>query len=191
MARPVVATKPAAIPLRRQITWWVLVLPAAMIVALATNNLDLLDYTHVLSGALWTGADLLLGFIIGPVIRRLTPEQRKAVVQYLTPRTRIYIPDVALTPATAGWFLANRLGFWPGSPDRDWIIAALVVTTILAVQGLGIILPNNVRILRELQREQPNTDRISRLNRVNLMLAGIQGALQVLIIFIMAHLVMG
>jgi hypothetical protein len=52
------ATKTTAVPLRRQITWWVLVLPAAMVVALATGNLDLLDYTHVLSGALWTGADL-------------------------------------------------------------------------------------------------------------------------------------
>jgi hypothetical protein len=191
MARPMAATKATAVPLRRQITWWVLVLPAAMIVALATGNLDLLDYTHVLSGALWTGADLLLGFIIGPVIRRLTPEQRKAVVQYLTPRTLLYMPVVALTTGTAGWYLANRLGFWPASPDRDWIIAALVVTTILAVQGLGVILPNNVRILRELQREEPNTDRISRLNRTNLVLAGVQGALQVLIIFIMAHLVMG
>lgn len=191
MARPMAATKATAVPLRRQITWWVLVLPGAMIVALATGNLDLLDYTHVLSGALWTGADLLLGFIIGPVIRRLTPEQRKAVVQYLTPRTLLYMPVVALTTGTAGWYLANRLGFWPASPDRDWIIAALVVTTILAVQGLGVILPNNVRILRELQREEPNTDRISRLNRTNLVLAGVQGALQVLIIFIMAHLVMG
>jgi hypothetical protein len=191
MARAAADVKLAPVPLRRQITWWVLVLPAAMTVALVTGNLDWLDYTHVLSGALWTGADLLLGFIIGPVLRRLTPDQRKAVVQYLVPRTLLYMPVVALTTGTAGWFLANRLGFWPNSPDRDWIIGALVVTTILAVQGLGIILPNNVRILNELQREQPNTDRITRLNRVNLRLAGVQGALQVLIIFIMAHLVMG
>ena len=59
-----------------QLTWWVLVLPAAMIVALAAQNTFLLNYTHVLSGVLWTGADLFLGFILGPVMRRLDPLQR-------------------------------------------------------------------------------------------------------------------
>ncbi len=190
------AENPKAVPAAnggwaRQMTWWVLVLPAAMGVALATGNVYLLDYTHVMAGALWTGADLLLGMIVGPVMRRLSPEQRQAVIGYLTPRTLLYMPVVAFTTGTAGWFLANRLGFWPDSPDRGWIIGALVVTTVLAIQGFGVILPNNVRILRELQRPQPDGRRIGRWNRTNLVLAAVQGGLQVLIIVIMVRLALG
>jgi uncharacterized membrane protein len=176
----------------RQLTWWALALPAAMGVALATHSVYLLDYAHVMSGVLWTGADLFLGFILGPVMRRLTAQQRRAVITYLVPKTLLYMPAVAFTTGTAGWFLSNWMGLLaPASPDRNWVLAALVITTILAVQGFGIILPNNFRMLREMGSVEPNVDRIIRLNRVNLRLAGIQGALQVIIILVMAHLAVG
>ena len=175
-----------------QLTWWILVLPVALLVALATRNFYLLDYTHVLSGALWTGADLFLGFILGPVMRRLDPLQRKAVITYLVPRTLLYMPVVALTTGTAGWFLAT----WEGllldtNPIRPWVFVALAIIAVLTVQGLGILLPNNLRIYRELQRPQPDIARISRINRTNLFLSGIQGVFQVLIILVMAHLRVG
>jgi hypothetical protein len=175
-----------------QLTWWILVLPAAMIVALAAHSTFLLDYTHVLSGALWTGADLFLGFILGPVMRRLDPLQRKAVITYLVPRTLLYMPVVALTTGTAGWFLSDWQGLLlPENPMRPWVFGALAIIFILTVLGMGILLPNNLRIYRELQRPQPNIERISRINRTNLALSGIQGAFQVLIILVMAHLAVG
>jgi hypothetical protein len=176
-------------PLWRQMTWWVLALPAVMFVALIIESRYLLNYTHVLAGALWTGADLFLGFIIGPVMRRLSPEHRKAVVMYLVPKTLLYMPVVAFTTGTAGWFLANWLGFLlPGHPNRTWIFLALVIITILTVQGLGILLPNNIRIYRELQKAQPNLPRIFRLNRINIVISGFQGVMQVAIILVMARL---
>lgn len=172
-----------------QLTWWVLVLPAAMVIALAAGNLFLLNFTHVLSGALWTGADLFLGFILGPVMRRLDPLQRKAVITYLVPRTLLYMPVVALTTGTAGWFLSDWLGLLlPDNPLRIWVLVALGLIFLMTVQGLGILLPNNLRIYRELQHPQPNVERISRINRTNLTLSGLQGVLQVLIIMVMAHL---
>ncbi len=175
-----------------QLTWWVLLLPAMMIAALATRSFYLLDYTHVLSGALWTGADLFMGFILGPVMRRLEPPQRKAVISYLVPRTLLYMPVVALTTGTAGWFLATWAGFLlADSPMRPWVFVALAIITLLTVQGLGVLLPNNLRIYRELQRPQPDIARISRINRTNLMLSGVQGVFQVLIILVMAHLTVG
>ncbi|MCL6564666.1 MAG: hypothetical protein K6U87_16855 [Firmicutes bacterium] len=126
------------------------------------------------------------------MLRRLSPSERTAVSQYLVPRTILYLPVAALTTSTAGWYLAAWFGFLaPGNANRPWIVAALAITTVLTVQGLGILLPNQVRIWRELQREQPDSDRIWRLNRVNLRLAGVQGALQVMIRLVMAHLVVG
>ncbi len=183
------ASAPVAASIWSQLTWWILVLPAAMIVALAVHNTFLLDYTHVLSGALWTGADLFLGFIVGPVMRRLDPLQRKAVITYLVPKTLLYMPIVALTTGTAGWFLSDWLGLLsPDNPLRVWVFVALAMILIMTVQGLGILLPNNLRIYRELQRPQPDIERISRINRTNLMLSGVQGVFQVLIILVMAHL---
>jgi uncharacterized membrane protein len=189
-ARPTSA--PVAASLWSQMTWWILALPAAMIVALAVHSVYLLDYTHVLSGALWTGADLFLGFILGPVMRRLEPPQRKAVITFLVPRTLLYMPVVAITTGTAGWFLATWEGFLDSSsPMRLWVFAALAIIAILTVQGLGVLLPNNLRIYRELQRPQPDIARVVRINRTNLVLSGIQGVFQVLIILVMAHLAVG
>ncbi len=178
--------------LTRQLTWWVLVLPAAAAVALATRSIFLLDWAHVMSGAMWTGSDLFLGFILSPVMRRLTPDQRRAVIAWLVPRTLLYMPVLAATTGTAGWYLAVRLGLLaPGSPERLWVFLALGVLAVLTVQGLGILLPNSLRIYLELRRPQPDMGRILRLNRINLRLSGVQGLFQVGIILIMAHFVTG
>jgi len=186
---PKTASVPATPSLVSQLTWWVLVLPAAMIVALVAQNTFLLNYTHVLSGVLWTGADLFLGFILGPVMRRLNPLQRKAVITYLVPRTLLYMPVLALTTGTAGWYLSNWQGLLlPENPMRSWVFGALAIIFILTIQGMGILLPNNLRIYRELQRPEPNIERILRINRTNLALSGVQGVFQVLIILVMAHL---
>lgn len=176
----------------QQMTWWVIVFPVLMGVAMVLHNLYLLDYTHVLSGALWTGADLFLGFIVAPVMRRLDPERRRAVVEYLVPKTLLYMPVIALTTGTAGYAMATWLGMLtPGSPDRIWVAGALLVTLILAVVGLGILLPNNLRIWLEFHRPSPDVERIMRLNRVNLALSGMQGVFQVIVILIMTHLAVG
>ncbi len=142
-----------------------------------------------MSGALWTGADLFLGFILGPVMRSLAPEQRRAVITWLVPRTLLYMPVLALTTGTAGWYLAVRLGMLvQGNPARPWVFIALFVLGVLTVQGMGILLPNSLRIYRELRRAEPDMARVLRLNRVNLSLSGLQGLFQVAIILVMARL---
>lgn len=142
---------PAAKPLVRKLTWWVLVLPLVMFYALVAHSLYWLNWAHVISGVLWTGTDIFMGFFIGPVLRRLAPDQRKAVIQWLVPKTMLYLPVLAFTTGTAGWYLAGWLGMLaPGSPQRPWIFAALVVITILALTGFGFLLPNSIRTYLEL-----------------------------------------
>jgi uncharacterized membrane protein len=163
-----------------------------MIVALAGTNFFLLNWIHVLSGALWTGADMFMGFMLGPVMRKLEPAQRAAVVAYLVPRTMLYFPMVSLTTSTAGWFLASKLGYlMPASPQFGWAVAALVIVTLLTIQGLGIFLPNSIRMYLELKKAQPDRERIGRLARINFSLAGLQGVFQVAIIVVMSHFVAG
>lgn len=179
-------------PLVRKLTWWILILPIIMFIAMAIHSPYWLNWAHVLSGVLWTGTDIFMGFFVGPILRRLTPEQRTAVINWLVPKTMLYLPVLAFTTGTAGWFLSSWLNMLaPGSPSRMWIFAALIVITILALTGFGFLLPNSIRTYLELQKSQPNLEKVFRLNRRNNMLAGVQGVFQVVIILIMSHLVMG
>ena len=98
-------------PLWRQLTWWTLAFPVVMIVAIARHDIYLLNWIHVLSGALWTGADLFMGFILGPTLRMLDISARTALIAYLVPRTLLYFPMVSLTAGTTGWFLVDWFGF--------------------------------------------------------------------------------
>lgn len=187
-----VARRETSDSLPRQLTWWALVLPLIMLVALARHDVRLLNWIHVLSGILWTGADIFLGFILGPVLRRLEIPQRTAVIAHLVPRTLLYFPAVSLTTGTAGWFLASWLGMTvPGSAQFPWIIGALILITLMTILGLGIMTPNSVRIWLELQKPEPNRTLITGLNRYNIINAAVQGVMQVAIVIVMARLTLG
>ncbi len=177
-------------PLWRQLTWWTLVFPVVMIVAIARHDFYWLNWIHVLSGALWTGADLFMGFIIGPVLRRLDIDSRIAVISWLVPRTLLYYPILAATTGTAGWYLSDWLGFLstPG-PNHDLVVMALVLIAAMTALGLGILLPNSLRVWFELRRPAPDREWIVRINRYNIWLAGTQGVMQIAIILVMAKFV--
>jgi hypothetical protein len=161
-----------------------------MVWALAAHNVFWLNWVHVLAGALWTGSDLFMGFIIGPVMRRLDMPQRVAVVACLVPRTLLFFPAVSLTTGTAGWFLVAWFGWLtPGGAQFPWIVGSLTLVTLMTVQGLGIMLPNSLRIWFELRKPEPRRELMVGLNRINLIVAGSQGLMQVAIIVIMAHFV--
>ncbi len=175
------------LPLWRQLTWWTLAFPLVMIVAIARHDIFLLNWIHVLSGALWTGADLFMGFILGPVLRMLDIRARTELIAYLVPRTLLYFPMVSLTAGTTGWFLADWFGFATSTGTVYYLVLlSLVLVAVMTVMGLGFLLPNSLRIWRELRRPEPNRERIVRINRINIWLAGTQGLLQIAIIFVMA-----
>jgi uncharacterized membrane protein len=183
---------PAPVSLQRQLAWWIVALPLVMTYAIVAHSLPVLNWVHVLSGILWTGADLFLGFIIGPVMRRLEPPQRAAVIAYLVPKTLLYFPVASLTTSTAGWYLASWLGWTsPVNPEFPWIVAALTLVTLMTIVGLGIMLPNNLRIWMELRAPEPDRSFVIRLNRINIRVAAAQGLMQVAIVVVMSHFVVG
>jgi hypothetical protein len=97
---------------------------------------------------------------------------------------------LALTTGTAGWYLATWFGFiaTPGAM-HDLVIISLALIAAMTVMGLGILLPNSVRIWIELRRPAPDRERIVRINRFNIWLAGTQGVMQIAIILVMAKFV--
>jgi hypothetical protein len=102
-----------------------------MVLAIQYGSDWLLNFLHVMTGALWTGIDLFMGFVVEPVLKRLPLDARRAVISGLVPRTLFLMPTVSIITSTTGWFLAKRMGFLDvGYPEFHWVIAALVIVTI-------------------------------------------------------------
>ncbi len=172
--------------------WWVAAAFGATFVAMASKNLWALNFVHVMAGVLWTGIDLFMGFVLGPIQRRLDFAARRAVVTRLMPRMLFLMPTLAAITGWAGTTLASRLGFFDlHYPEIGWVVAALVVLAILTLQGFAVMLPTNVRVCIEIAKEDPDLDMIARRMRIYVRATAIQGLMQVTMIVIMARFATG
>tara|TARA_R110000868_G_scaffold99535_6_gene273926 strand:- start:321 stop:905 length:585 start_codon:yes stop_codon:yes gene_type:complete len=171
---------------------WVFVALGAMATAILWGNDWALRYVHVASGILLTGADILFGFVVGPVIRSLSFDARRAFSLKMLPKTLFIMNTLGIMAPTSGWFLAVRMGYLDlDYPEFWWVVAALAISGILAIQGLGLLLPANLRAYLELRKETPDPERIKRFMRTYFMTLGSQGIFQVLIIVIMVKFATG
>ena len=118
----VVAVKTAESFIRWRYLPWASAAIALMIAAILADNFWFLDYVHVFSSLLWTGIDLFMGFVLGPILRRLDLPARREIMRRLTPRTLFLMPTVSIISGTSGWFLAVKLGYtgWNGRPTAGW-----------------------------------------------------------------------
>ena len=172
--------------------WYVAAALAAMIAAIVAGNIWFLDWVHVMSGVLWTGIDLFMGFVVGPILRRVDVPVRREIITRLTPVTLFLLPTLSVVTGTSGWFLAVDLGFtalpWP---QFGWIAAALVLVTLMTIQGLGYLRPTSVRVCLELQKPEPDGPKIGRMMSRFYYVVASQGLMQVAIIVVMARLATG
>jgi hypothetical protein len=157
----------------------------ALIAALLSGSLLLLNYVHVLTGGTWTGIDLFMGLVMSRVMRSLSPQSRAEIINKLVPMMLFFMPALASVAITGGIYLANHEGL---SFFSTPIITAIIIVAILSVQGFGLILPNEVRILLELRKTNPNTEKVVKLGMRNIYFAGSQTIFQIAIIFVMAYI---
>jgi hypothetical protein len=171
---------------------WVALALAALAAAVAIDNLWLLNFIHVMAGVLWTGIDLFMGFVIGPILRRAPFAARRAIVLRLMPKTLFLLPTLATITTTAGWFHARDLGLlevpWPA---YAWVLASLVIVAVLTVQGFAVLLPANLLVYFEMRKAAPDGARIGRLMQRYIYAVASQGVMQVAIILVMARFVTG
>ncbi|WP_425433299.1 hypothetical protein [Haloarcula rubra] len=215
---------------------------AALTYATTTASVQHHTYVHVMAGVLWTGTDIFIGAILGPVVGSLDEQQSAAVFEKLTPKTAFFLPSMAFLTIASGLALALRLGVFT-NPDpwlalftaanlipvllllgwrlnawSDWrwrlpfavatvgslawvattvgqfrmtepaIAVALVLVTVLSVQGFGFLMPGEIRIYREMTSAAPDAGIISAIGRQNAMLGGVQGLVQLLLIADMVYL---
>ena len=168
--------------------WCGLAAIAVMIIAILIGNLWFLDFVHVFSSLLWTGIDLFMGFVLGPILRRVDLSVRREIVRRLTPRTLFLMPTVSIISGTTGWFLAVQLGYtaldWPA---YGWVAAALILVTLMTIQGLGFLTPVNVYVCLQLQKREPDMGKISSWMRWYFYAVALQGLMQVAIIVVMTR----
>ena len=194
MADTIIAASPARVgaPLRPAYIAAAVAALVAMIAAILGSSLWFLNFVHVMAGSLWTGIDLFMGFVIGPVLRKVSLDTRRAMIAGIIPRTLVLMPTLSAITSTAGWFLAMRLGFLDlGYPQFWWVIAALAIVSVLTVQGLGYLLPMNLKLYFEIQKPAPDPAKLQRWMRTYVRVVGIQGVMQVAIIIVMARFATG
>ncbi len=173
--------------------FWVAIGLGLMVVAINVTQYEWpLRFVHVASGVLLTGADILMGFVIGPTLRKLDFETRRRFTQNLLPKTLFIFTPLGIVAPTSGYYYASRLGYMDlGYPEFYWILAALAVSAVLAIQGLFILLPTNVRAYLETRKPEPDHAKITRMMRLYFVVVASQGLMQVAIVTIMVHMAIG
>lgn len=98
-------------------------------------SVEVHTYVHVMAGLLWTGTDLFIGAVLGPVIGGLDEEESAAVFTRLTPKTTFFLPAMALLTIGGGITLAQRLGYFPNS--EPWLALFTAANLIPALLLAG------------------------------------------------------
>jgi hypothetical protein len=160
-----------------------------LIVAIATNSLWALDFFHVGGGGLWTSIDLFLGFVVGPILGKMSVQSRIEFTTRFMPKMLLIMPTLVAMTLGAGFQLARHLGNLDVAyPHHGWLVASYVIVAVMAVIALGLLEPANLAVLFELKKPRPNGERIGRLMKIFIYTAGVTGALQIATIVIMTFL---
>jgi hypothetical protein len=164
----------------------------AVIAAIAANKLWPLAFLHFVGGASWTIIDLFLGFILGPIMGRLSIPARIEFTTRLMPKMAIIMPTIVTATLAAGWQLGVHLGTVQSNYyNHAWTVASFIVVGIMAVIALGLLEPANIAVLVELKKPQPNPAVIEKLMKRFIYTAGATGLMQVATLVIMTKLTVG
>lgn len=159
-----------------------------VVVAIAGNWQWALVFCHVVGGGLWTGIDLFVGLVIGPILGRLSIPARAEFSAKFMPKMVIIMPTVVMMTLATGFQVARKLGnLYVKSPNHSWLIVSFCVVGIMAVIALGILQPANIAVLFEMNKPVPNGERIGRLMNRFIYTAGITGLMQIATLIIMTR----
>ena len=148
-----------------------------------------LMFNHVVGGGLWTGIDLFVGLVIGPILGRLSIPPRAEFSARFMPKMVIIMPTVVMMTLATGFQVARFSGnLAASSPNHAWLIVSFCVVGVMAVIALGVLEPANIAVLFEMNKPVPNGERIGRLMRRFIFTAGVTGVMQVATLIIMTRL---
>lgn len=159
-----------------------------VIYAIASNSMWALMLAHVGGGGIWTAVDLYVGLIIGPILGGLSPPARAEFASKFMPKMVLLMPTLVMMTLAAGFQVAINYGnLFPGSMNRSWLIASMVVVGIMAIIALGILEPANIAVLFEMKKREPDGEVIEHLMKRFVYTAGVTGLMQVATLLIMTR----
>ena len=91
-------------------------------------------FVHVMAGVLWTGIDVFMGMVVGPVVGGLDEESASEFFGRFTPKTSFLLPTVATVAIFSGITLAIRTELLP-TPN-----AWLALFTLVNVPGALLLI---------------------------------------------------
>jgi hypothetical protein len=161
-----------------------------VVVAITRDSRWGLVFCHVVGGGLWTAIDLFVGFVIGPIIGRMSIPARIEFSTRFMPKMLLLMPTIVTMTLAAGFQLARQDGFLDTSnPRHGWVVASFFVVGVMAVIALAYLEPANVAVLFELRKPQPDGRVVDKLMKRFVYTAGITGVMQVATLVIMTRLV--
>jgi hypothetical protein len=92
-------------------------------------------YVHVMAGVLWTGIDLFMGLVLGPVLGGLAVDARADVFRRFTPKMTFLMPALALVTIGGGLTLAVELGTFPHAAPWMAITSTAIMLPALLLVG--------------------------------------------------------
>lgn len=162
---------------------------AFLIVAIAANWQWALMFYHVAGGGLWTGVDLFVGFVVGPILGRMSIPARAEFSSKFMPMMVLIMPTLVVITLASGFQVAFGLGnLDPTSVNHGWLVASFIVVGVMATVALGFLEPANIAVLFEMNKPRPNGEVISMLMRRFIYAAGITGVMQVATLLIMTRI---
>ena len=162
---------------------------ALLVVSIAGNWLWALDFFHIVGGGRWTGIDLFVGFVVSPIIGRMSVPARIEFSSRFMPKMLLLMPTLVTMTLASGWQLARHLGnLQAGYPQHGWLVASYIVVGVMAVIAIGILEPANLAVLFELRKPEPNGALIGTLMQRFIYTAGITGLMQVATLVIMTRI---
>ena len=160
-----------------------------LVAAIAGNWPWALDFFHIVGGGLWTGIDLFVGLIIGPILGRLSIPARVEFAARFMPKMLLIMPTLVTMTLASGFQLARHMGLLNVAyPRHWWLTASFIVVGAMTVIALGFLEPANLAVLFELRKPQPDGALVGKLMRRFAYTAGITGVMQVATLVIMTRI---
>jgi len=113
----------------------VVVVPiGVLLIATTFGTVQQHTFAHVMAGVLWTGIDLFMAVVLGPVIGGMSVDARVDLLERYTPKMAFLMPMLALVTIAGGITLALRLGIFPNAdPWLALLTAATLVPALLII----------------------------------------------------------
>lgn len=139
----------------------VLITIGAPIVAYLSGIDSVMFYVHVSLGAFWFGLDFFFKFVLGPALDEAPEEAAGAVNHKLVPKMVAVAEPLSVGVIGSGIGLASLLGYW--ADPSIWLWGALAVGVLMLVNGFGPLHIVTTKMVVELDREDPDGERLDAL----------------------------